>query len=155
MTSLPRVDLDAIAHAVRLYVFRTAAETTRVPQTPEIAAALHQPADVVHEALRHLAAGKVLMLAPNDGTIWAAAPFCAVPTAFRVVAGGRRYWSICVWDALGIPAVLGIDARIEALCGDCGDPLVLEVRDGALHRSEGVIHFAIPARHWWDNIGFT
>jgi hypothetical protein len=155
MTSPPLSDLDAIAREVRLYVFRTAAETTRVPQAPEIAAALHQPPGIVHEALRHLAAGKVLMLAPNDGTIWAAAPFCAVPSGFRVEAGGKRYWSICVWDALGIAAILGTDARVEALCGDCGDQLVLEVRHGELHRSEGVIHFAIPARRWWDNIGFT
>jgi hypothetical protein len=155
MTSAPLADLEALARAVRLYVFRTAAETTRVPQAPEIAAALQQPHGVVHEALRSLAEGRVLILAPNDGTIWAAAPFCAVPTGFRVVAGGKRYWSICVWDALGIAAVLGRDARVEALCGDCGDQLVLEVQRGELHRSEGVIHFAIPARHWWDNIGFT
>jgi hypothetical protein len=155
MSSSPPSDLEEIAREVRLYIFRTAAETTRVPQRPEIAAALHRPPDLVHEALRHLAAGRVLMLAPNDGAIWAAAPFCAVPSGFRVEAGGKRYWSICVWDALGVPAILGRDARIEALCGDCGDRLMLEVRDGALHRSEGVIHFAIPARHWWDNIGFT
>jgi hypothetical protein len=155
MTGPPLADLEVIAREVRLYIFRTAAETTRVPQVPEIAAALHRPPGVVHEVLRHLAAGRVLMLAPNDGSIWAAAPFCAVPSGFRVESGGKRYWSICVWDALGVAAILGRDARIEALCGDCGDPLVLEVRHGALHRSEGVIHFAIPARYWWDNIGFT
>ena len=33
--------------------------------------------------------------------------------------------------------------------------MTLEVRDGNLVRSEGVVHFAIPAHHWWDNIGFT
>jgi hypothetical protein len=35
-------------------------------------------------------------------------------------------------------------------------PLRLEVRDGALEEpSEGVIHFAVPAARWWDDIGST
>jgi hypothetical protein len=29
------------------------------------------------------------------------------------------------------------------------------VRAGALARREGIIHFALPALRWWDNIGFT
>ena len=34
-------------------------------------------------------------------------------------------------------------------------PAAVEVREGRLVRGEGVVHFAIPAHHWWDNIGFT
>ena len=26
---------------------------------------------------------------------------------------------------------------------------------GKLKRSEGIIHFAVPTHHWWDNIGYT
>ena len=62
---------------------------------------------------------------------------------------------MCIWDALGIPAALGKDALIMAFCGDCSEPMSLEVRGGKLVRGEGLIHFAIPAHHWWDNIGFT
>ncbi|TMA26926.1 MAG: hypothetical protein E6J78_11840, partial [Deltaproteobacteria bacterium] len=94
-------------------------------------------------------------LAPNDGNIWAANPFCAVPSGFRVRAAGKKYWGICIWDALGIAAALGADAIVTTTCGDCGDVMTLEVRDGRLARSEGIVHFAIPAHHWWDNIGFT
>ena len=82
-------------------------------------------------------------------------PMPAVPSGFRVEAAGKRYWGICIWDALGIPAALGADAVITAPCGDCSESMTLEVRNGALVRSEGIIHFAIPAHHWWDNIGFT
>lgn len=146
---------DALAREVRLHVFREAAETARVPQPPEIAAALGRPQTEVEQALRQLAAGKVLILAPNDGNIWAANPFCAVPSPFRVEARGRTYWAICIWDALGIVAALGTDAVIRAACGDCSEPMVLEIAAGKLKRSEGVIHFAVPAHHWWDNIGFT
>jgi hypothetical protein len=31
----------------------------------------------------------------------------------------------------------------------------LEVRGGRLVRSEGMLHFAVPARRWWDNVAFT
>lgn len=151
----PAKDLDALARDVRIHVFREAATTARVPQAPDISRALGRSEADVRAALHELAIAKVLILAPNDGNIWAANPFCAVPSGFRVVADGKHYWGICIWDALGIVAALGTDAVITAPCGDCGAGMTLEVRNGQLVRSEGVVHFAIPAHHWWDNIGFT
>ena len=148
-------EIQDLARAVRLYVFGEAAASGRVPQAPQISSALGQPEADVRAALHALAAGKVLILAPNDGHIWAANPFCAVPSGFRVSAGGRRYWGICIWDALGIAAALKSDAVITAPCGDCSAPMELEVRDGRLVREEGLVHFAVPAHHWWDNIGFA
>lgn len=146
---------ESLAHAVRMHIFTQAAETGRVPQLPAIAEALGRQHGEIREALLALAEGRVLILAPNGTTIWAANPFCAVPSPFQVEAAGRRYWGICIWDALGIAAALDRDASIRASCGDCGTALGLEIRAGALVRSEGVIHFGVPARRWWDNIGFT
>ena len=146
---------DALMREVRLFVFRQAADTARVPQPRDIAAALGRPQSVVEEALRQLAAGKALILTPNDGNIWAANPFCAVPSAFRVETSGKAYWGICIWDALGIVATLSADAVIRAACGDCSEPMLLEIKAGRLTRTEGIIHFAVPAHHWWDNIGYT
>jgi Alkylmercury lyase len=154
MTQSPAAT-DGLAREVRLYVFRQAAETGVVPQPSKIASELQRPQADVEQALKQLAAGKVLILAPNDGTIWAANPFCAVPSGFRVEARGKTYWGICIWDALGIVAALRVDAVIRAPCGDCGEPMVLEIVRGRLTQSQGIIHFAVPAHHWWDNIGFT
>jgi hypothetical protein len=154
MNELP-ADLDTLARDVRIHVFRETAATTRIPQAPEIGHALGRSEVDIRAALRHLAANKVLILAPNDGDIWAANPFCAVPSGIRVDAARKRYWGICIWDALGIAAALETDAVITSPCGDCGAQLPLEVRESRLVRSEGVVHFAIPAHHWWDNIGFT
>jgi len=151
----PATSLDALARDVRVFVFQQSAATAQVPQALDISRALGLSEDDVRAALQALAAAKVLILAPNGGDIWAANPFCAVPSGIRVVAAGKRYWGICVWDALGIAAAVGSDAVVSAPCGDCGAGMTLEVRDGHLVRSEGVVHFAIPAHHWWDNIGFT
>lgn len=155
MAAPPMTRLEALARDVRVYVFGEAASTARVAQAPQIAEALQRPLEEIHEALQHLAAGKVLILAPNDGSIWAADPFCAVPSGFRVETEKQAYWGICMWDALGIPAALGKEAVIRAFCGDCCEPLTLEVSGGKPARTEGIIHFAVPAHHWWDNIGFT
>ena len=148
-------NLEAVARNLRVFVFREAAATARVPQPADISRALGLSEANVRAALRELAAAKVLILAPNDGDIWAANPFCAVPSGFRVTTADKQYWGICIWDALGIAAAVGADAVITAPCGDCGSMMTLEVRDGQLARSEGIVHFAVPAHHWWDNIGFT
>ena len=78
-------------------------EGGRFPQPAGIAAALGRTPEEIRDALKRLAAGKVLILAPNDGNIWAANPFCAVPSGFRVSAGGKTYWGICIWDSSVLP----------------------------------------------------
>ena len=155
MTDSGESSAEALERAVRLHVFRQAAETTRVPKPDEIASALDRSPPEVEEALRRLAAARLLVLAPGTANVWLAPPFCAVPTDFRVSASGRTYWGICIWDALGIAAALQTDAVITARCGDCGDELVLEVRSEALARGDGIVHFATPALRWWDNIAFA
>jgi Alkylmercury lyase len=82
-------------------------------------------------------------------------PLSAVPTAFRVETRRGSYYGNCVWDALGIPAMLGVDARIETACPDCDEEIVFVVRNGELEPVEAVAHFAVPAARWWDDIGHT
>ena len=147
---------DPLDHSVRMHVFEAAASTGKIPQARELATSLRVSADDVAAALKRLAAARVIILAPNDGEIWAANPFCAVPSGFRVQVDGRRYWGICIWDALGVVAALrASDAVIDAPCGDCGDMLRIEISGGEITRAEGLIHFAVPARQWWQNIGFA
>jgi hypothetical protein len=146
---------DTLDSDLRLHLLQQAAATGRVPQPRDLAAALGRFESEIHDALVRLAAAKILILAPNDGRIWAAAPFCAEPSSFRVKSHDITYSAICIWDALGIAAALHQDAEISTVCGDCGEPMTLEVRNDALVPGQGVIHFGVPARRWWDNIGYT
>jgi hypothetical protein len=82
-------------------------------------------------------------------------PLSAVATPFLVHVGGRSYWPNCAWDALGVAAMVGGSARIEARCGDCAAPLDFEVVDGRLRSGPFRLHFAVPARRWWEDIAFT
>ncbi len=84
-----------------------------------------------------------------------AEPFSAIPTPFAVYVNDRRYYGNCIWDALGIPAMLHADARIDCSCGCCGEAMRLEVSAGTLGPAGGVIHFALPANRWWEDIVYT
>jgi hypothetical protein len=147
-------DQAALDRAVRVHVFRRTADTGLVPSPQEIASDLTLPVESVHASLGRLAEGRVVVLSPSSPAIWMANPFSAVATDFRVAARGRTYYGNCIWDALGIPALLGTDGVIDTACGDCGSPMRVEVRGGAVH-GDGMVHFAVPARQWWVNIGFT
>jgi hypothetical protein len=98
----------------------------------------------------------ILVLQEND-EILMANPFSAVPTAFLVTAGKRSWWGNCIWDAMGIAAMVRSDATISTGCGDCNDALRIDVEgaSGRLVGGEGIVHFSVPASRWWDNIKFT
>jgi hypothetical protein len=148
------IDSGTTDREVRLHIYRHFLDTGTPPSVVETARALSAPEDAIASSYQRLADGHVIVLRRGTGDILMAHPLSAVPTRFRVTLGERAYWGNCIWDALGIPAMLHSDARIIALCGDCDGPLALEVDAGHLS-GEGVVHFAVPALHWWDDIEYT
>ena len=102
-------------------------------------------------ALRRLHEAHALVL-DEIGGIRMALPFSAVATEYQVVAGDQTWWANCAWDALAIPAALGIDGRIVARWLDSREPIDLEIAGGEPTSSDGLVHFAFPARRWWDDI---
>ena len=104
-------------------------------------------------AMERLAAGRVIVL-DDAGEILMAPPFSAVPTPFLVQTSRFRAFGNCIWDALGIAAMAKSDAVISASCGDCGASMQLDVVGGQVD-GHGIMHFAIPARMWWQDIVFT
>ncbi len=125
-----------------------------VPKVAKLAADFEVAVKDIHAALRRMHGAHMLVLQPS-GEVLMANPFSAVPTPFVTEVGGRRWFGNCVWDALGILATLHADGHVVTSCGCCGDAMVLAVRDGDLAVGSGVVHFAIPARRWWDDIVFN
>jgi Alkylmercury lyase len=149
------VESERFDQHVRAYVYGAILTQGAIPTVAATALGLACPPSEVAAAFRRLAQAHVLVLQPGSDEILMANPFSAVPTPFQVVAEDRIYWGNCVWDALGILAMLKRDGRIVASCGDCGSAMSLTVSDGAIVYSPGVAHFSVPAKHWWDNIVFT
>jgi hypothetical protein len=141
---------------VRLHVIRTAMERSTVPTARETASSLRISPDQAIEAYRILAESHVYVLEPGDPTrLRMANPFSAVTTAYQVEASGKRYYGNCVWDGLGIVALMGGTGCLKTACSDCGEALTVTVSDGILAGAEGVVHFSVPAAHWWDDIIHT
>jgi hypothetical protein len=140
---------------VRVFVYRFMVDNRRPPMPIEIGTALGTGSAEIEAALTRLADAHVLVLAPGTPYIWLANPLSALPSPFAVTAGGRQYFGICIWDALGVIAMLGDEGRVTCLCPDCGEELTVRVRDGQVEPHGYVIHYAIPAAHWWDDIGYT
>ncbi len=47
------------------------------------------------------------------------------------------------------------DAQCDSSCADCEAPIVYRIEHGRLLNPRGVVHFAVPAAKWWDDIVFT
>jgi Alkylmercury lyase len=104
---------------------------------------------------RRLHGEHALVLNPATDELRMLNPFSAVPTTYRVHAGGRSWYGNCAWDAFGICAALHVDGRVETSCADCGEPLVVELRDEQPDDESLVFHCLVPAARWWDDIVFT
>lgn len=158
MTEPAPQDLDA---AVRLAI-QEEFLLGRRPSVASIASTLGRDASDVEAAFDRLAAGRALVLQQGTRDIRMAAPFAGVQTDFRVRCGERSYYANCIWDALGIPAMLAAagrpsDATIETRCADCSAPLRLDITGSGVRAepAEVVAHFAVPAAQWWADIVFT
>jgi len=142
--------------AVKLNIYEIIAQTTTPPSSPAVAKALGASVEEVEAAFERLHKKRLLVPEPgNPSLIRMAPPFSGVETPFRVNVRDRSYYANCAWDALGVPAALHADAVIEASDGHSGEPMKLEVRDGKPVSQTCVIHFAVPAARWWDDIIYT
>jgi hypothetical protein len=140
-------------NAVRTFVVSTLRHTGSAPSVGDLAAAMKAEPEDVAAALRTLASGHALVLDHASGCVRMAHPFSGVPTDFVVTIDGRRWFANCAWDGLSILAMLG-DGCLDTHSPATGEPLRFEV-DGGTVRGDGLIHFLVPARHFWDDIVFT
>ena len=140
---------------VRVALYRFFVREERAPVAGEIAAELGASPLDVEASFQRLADAHVLVLTPGTSYIAMANPLSALPTPFRAEVDGKRYWGNCIWDGLGTVAMLGGTGRVTARCADCAEELELDVRDHVVAASEYVVHYAVPAARWWDDIGFT
>ena len=142
--------------AVKLHIFKIIAETTHAPSSMEIAQALNTSTEDVEAAFQRLYQKRLLVLEPGSRSkIRMAPPFSGIETPFLVEVRGKSYYANCAWDALGIPAALHEDGDVTASDALTGEAMSLQVRDGNPVPEECVIHFAVPAARWWDDIIYT
>ena len=142
--------------SVKMNIYETIARTTRPPTTSDVARALNAPLQEVEAAFERLHKKRLLVPEPGDPSrIRMAPPFSGVETPFRVKVQDKLYYANCAWDSLGVAAALHQDAVIEAADGYSSEPIILEVRQVQPVPQPCVIHFAVPAARWWQDIIYT
>ena len=141
--------------ALRIGVYDEILNSGTVPIAASLAARFGVSAAELRSALAALRIGKTILLHPSTGEIWMAGPFSAVETPYRVTVGDRTWWANCAWDMFGVAMIAGERARIDARCTDCSAPMTILADPTAVPNDDAVVHFLLPARRWYDDIGFT
>ena len=140
---------------VRRAVYDAVYERGAPPTIARLAATLDTAESTIRVALAELAAARVLVLQPSTGEILMTPPFSAVPTPFVVETSRHRSYANCAWDGFGVPIMLRDDAVLRTSCGCCGDAMTLQIDHCTPTTGQGIVHFAVPARRWWDDVVFT
>jgi transcription initiation factor IIE alpha subunit len=141
---------------VKLHIFETIANTTRMPTSSDIASALGCTVSEVEDVFAQLYQKRLLVLEPgNPSHIRMAPPFSGIETQHLVKIDDKTYFANCAWDAFGIAAALKRDADITSSCPDCGESLSFQIKDGKPLPQEAIAHFAVPASQWWKDIIHT
>jgi len=141
--------------SLRVELYREFLSSGAAPSAARLAEVVGLPVKEVRESLERLAAGRAIALQPESREIMFAAPLSAVPTPYVVRVSGRPFFAPCIWDALGVIAMVKQDTAVETSCPCCGEAMTLAVRGGEPDTSVGIVHFGLPAKHWWENIVFT
>lgn len=155
MSRIDRPIEDQQLNRLRMEVYRWIAETTKTPTLAQLTNSLQAELDDIRLGLQQLHANRVLVLEPDGETIRMAMPFSAVPTQHRVSVGQREYFAPCAWDALGIAAALQQPAEVSSRCDQTLQLLRIDVTPEGPKPVQCVIHFAVPAVKWWDDIVYT
>ena len=143
---------------LRLYIYQTFVERTRPPTASEAALQFGMTDDDARAAYQRLHDAHTLFLEPGTTDVRMANPLSAVETPYRVRVNGRTLFANCAWDSLGIPAMLGADASIESVytgADGTDTPARYAIVNGELSGDDGIVHFPLPFRRWYDDLIHT
>jgi len=141
--------------ALRVFVYDDLLDRGTPPSIGDIAGRFAVAPNEARRALAELRIGKTILVHPHSGEIWMAGPFSAAETPYRVTLGRRQWWANCAWDMLGVAVLVGATVHVDARCTDCGEAISMRCSPAAPPNDKGVVHFLLPARQWYDDIGFT
>jgi hypothetical protein len=142
--------------SVKLSIYQMVANTTRLPSATQVADELEVPVGEVLASFSRLHQKRLVVPEPEDPTrLRMAPPFSGIETPFHVSIKGKVFFANCAWDALGIPAALHQNATVDASDGYSREAIQIQVTESGPLAEPCVIHFAVPAAHWWQDIVYT
>lgn len=122
---------NTAAQAVCLRAFAAIANGRALPLA-EVAAHLRLAPEQFQALIEQLARQGRLTLDETGTAIAGAAGLSLFPSRHTLILNGRRLFTWCALDAVGIPAGLGADARVLSQCMHCGAPIHVTISEGKL-----------------------
>ncbi len=132
--------------AVRSAIYECFVDTVD-PTAAAVAERTSLTEQVVVDSFTHLGSEQRVVLDRPDH-VRMAHPFSSVETGYDAVLAGKTIHANCAWDAFAILALLG-DGRVVK-----DGVAAWTVEDGRV-APDGIIHFVVPPREFWTDIGFT
>jgi hypothetical protein len=145
--------IDAVE--LRRFIYDDLIATGFPPRSDRIAERFGVTPSAARDSLAALKIGKAALLDPRSGEIWMAGPFASTRTPYAVRTDAGQWWANCAWDMLGVAAMVGGPVSLSAECTDCGEPFECDLNPGGRVDSDWLVHFLLPARQWYHDIGFT
>lgn len=140
---------------LRAHVYDVVLERGLPPTCSAMAKHFDENESAIRAAIADLKIGKTVLLRPDGREIWMAGPFAAEATAFRVIGRHAAWWANCIWDAFAIAVIANEPVHVATHCPDCNEPLQVRADPAQAPTEDLVAHFLVPARHWYDDLGFT
>ena len=141
--------------SVRYTINKYMVENGFAPNVQALAGRLDCTEEEIKSSLTRLSENHGIVLQPNGFKIWVVHPFANFPTAFWVRSVKGAWWANCAWCSLGIAAMLNDDTSILTRFGAQEESIKLDIKNGRISNPDLVMHFAIPASKWWDNVIYT
>ena len=140
---------------LRIHIYDVLLDRGSPPSLAELAREFHVPERDARDALAALKIGKTLQPHPRTGEIWMAGPFAAEPTDYKVSGKRTTWFANCAWDMFGVAMIAREWVSIETRCGDCGESIRLSADHETPSRDALLVHLVVPAKRWYDDLGFT
>jgi len=143
------------------FIMSVFVERGQAPHFTEIASKFAVSAEEGKQRLHDLMAARLPnWLFPETDLIASFAPFNNLPTQYRVsVEGEQRWFAQCGLESLAMTWMFpGKLVTVSAPCLDCGEPLSVDVLDGAIKRAEpsGIAFYVdLPIKKWYGNLPFA
>lgn len=137
--------------AVRAEIYRLFAGGEVDVDAAELARSRGWDHSEVEGALESLQTQHRISLAAGSHRVLMAHPFAGLDTGYQAHIDTRSWFANCAWDALAIVALLG---HGNGRATGSGRDIDWSIEDGEVSPN-GIVHLLVPARHFWDDIGFT
>ena len=140
---------------LRVFIYEFIFARGRPPKAADIAEHFAISADETKRRLHALKIGKTLLVDDATGEIWMAGPFASQPVGHEVRGARVTWWANCAWDALAIGILAAEQVTIRSSNCGTGRAITIVSPPQSPPRSDALVHFTVPARQWYDDIGFT